>query len=45
LENYLIFHLLGLLFIVEGHLDEAKATTSHGNFVSHYNLVLHLANL
>jgi len=45
LENYFILHLFRLFFIIKGHLNEAESSTSHGYFISHYNLVLHLAKL
>jgi hypothetical protein len=34
-----------LLLILEGHLYKSETSSSHGEFVSHYNLIGHGAEL
>jgi hypothetical protein len=45
LKNDLILHLLSLVLIIEGHLNETETTTSHRYLVSHDNLVEDLSVL
>jgi hypothetical protein len=45
LHQYFLFHLLGLLFIIKGHLHKTKATTTKRDFISHDNLILNLSEL
>ena len=45
LKNDFLLHLMSLVLIIEGHLDEAETTTSHGHFVSHDDLVKDLSVL
>jgi hypothetical protein len=45
LKNDFLLHLMSLVLIIEGHLDEAKAATSHSDLVSHDNLVEDLSVL
>jgi hypothetical protein len=45
LEENFFLHLLSLIFIFESHFDKSEATSSHGGFVSHNNLVCHRPEL
>jgi len=44
IQNF-VLHLLCLLLIHEGHLDETESSASHRGFISHHYLVGHLAKL